>query len=191
MSPKEMNQKASKGPSDEIIEELLFGNIRELLQLPILIFEKKPNLEVLLERAKARNAEGKLKYVLWVTGKLLKEYEIEPLLQKEIEQIAGTPIKEQGLPTISEFQQIFELEQQLSQKSLKMSLTEQIRISSERDTYLALSTLFPRKQREIIEKKLAGQKLTKTEQEYYSRVIKKKLQAIQDLQALSRALLRM
>ena len=40
---------------------------------------------------------------------------------------------------------------------------------------LHLSTLFPPKQKELILKKLKGDPLTKTEQEYYSRVVKKKL----------------
>jgi len=40
---------------------------------------------------------------------------------------------------------------------------------------LHLSTLFPPKQKELILRKLKGDPLSKTEQEYYSRVVKKKL----------------
>lgn len=43
---------------------------------------------------------------------------------------------------------------------------------------LHLSTLFPPKQKELILKKLKGDPLSKTEKEYYSRVVKKKLQAL-------------
>ncbi|MFH1124809.1 MAG: hypothetical protein V1758_14235 [Pseudomonadota bacterium] len=43
---------------------------------------------------------------------------------------------------------------------------------------LHLSTLFPEKQKELVLKKLNGKPLTKTEQEYYSRIIKKKLEAL-------------
>jgi hypothetical protein len=43
---------------------------------------------------------------------------------------------------------------------------------------LHLSTLFPPKQKELILKKLKGDPLTKTEQEYYSRVVKKKLEGL-------------
>ncbi len=46
------------------------------------------------------------------------------------------------------------------------------------ELHQALNQLFPRKQKEIILKKFKGEKLTKTEKEYYSRVIKKKLKAI-------------
>lgn len=41
-----------------------------------------------------------------------------------------------------------------------------------------LDLLFSKKQKELIFKKLEGQRLTKTEREYYSRVVKKKLAAI-------------
>jgi hypothetical protein len=43
---------------------------------------------------------------------------------------------------------------------------------------LHLITLFPLKQKKIVLKKYQGQPLTKTEQEYFSRKIKKKLEAI-------------
>jgi hypothetical protein len=45
---------------------------------------------------------------------------------------------------------------------------------------LHLSTLFSPKQKEIILKKLHGKLLTKTEQEYYSRTVKRKLEAVAD-----------
>lgn len=45
---------------------------------------------------------------------------------------------------------------------------------------LHLSTLFPPKQKELVLKKLKGEAMTKTEQEYYSRVVKKKLEALAD-----------
>ena len=43
---------------------------------------------------------------------------------------------------------------------------------------LHLSTLFPPKQKELILKKLKGDPLSKTEKEYYSRVVKKKLHSL-------------
>ena len=43
---------------------------------------------------------------------------------------------------------------------------------------LDLSTIFPPKQKELVLKKLNGEPLTKTEQEYYSRIVKKKLEAL-------------
>jgi len=49
-----------------------------------------------------------------------------------------------------------------------------------RDLYLAfsLSQVFPPKQKQLFLKKLRGEKLNKTEREYYSRVVKKKVTAL-------------
>jgi hypothetical protein len=42
----------------------------------------------------------------------------------------------------------------------------------------AMSKIFSKKQKELFLKKLRGEKLTKTEREYYSRVVKKKVLAL-------------
>lgn len=57
---------------------------------------------------------------------------------------------------------------------------------------LHLSTLFSPKQKEIVLKKYHGQPLTKTEQEYFSRKIKKKLEAISnsELKKMARKVLK-
>jgi hypothetical protein len=44
--------------------------------------------------------------------------------------------------------------------------------------HMHLSTLFSPKQKELVLKKLKGESFSKTEQEYYSRVVKKKLEAL-------------
>jgi hypothetical protein len=44
--------------------------------------------------------------------------------------------------------------------------------------HMHLSTLFSPKQKELVLKKLNGESFTKTEQEYYSRVVRKKLEAL-------------
>ena len=43
-----------------------------------------------------------------------------------------------------------------------------------------LNELFSTKQKELFLKKIAGKKLTKTEKEYFSRIVKKKVLAIAD-----------
>ncbi len=55
----------------------------------------------------------------------------------------------------------------------------------------ALSQVFSPKQKELFKKKLEGLPLTKTEQEYYSRTVKKKVVALanSELHSLSRKLL--
>jgi hypothetical protein len=48
----------------------------------------------------------------------------------------------------------------------------------ESDFEFALSQVFSIKQKDLLKKKIRGEKLTKTEREYYSRVVKKKLIAL-------------
>ncbi|MFO8062064.1 MAG: hypothetical protein R6U31_03970 [bacterium] len=57
-------------------------------------------------------------------------------------------------------------------------IIEHLDSREEMELHQALNQLFPRKQKEIILKKFKGEKLTKTEKEYYSRIIKKKLKAL-------------
>jgi hypothetical protein len=49
------------------------------------------------------------------------------------------------------------------------------------DLEFALSQIFSKSQKELVRKRLMGDKLTKTEREYYSRVVKKKLFALANL----------
>ena len=55
----------------------------------------------------------------------------------------------------------------------------------------ALSQVFSPKQKELFKKKLEGDLLTKTEQEYYSRTVKKKVVALanSELHSLARTVL--
>lgn len=68
-------------------------------------------------------------------------------------------------------------------------LQEEISKSKELELQYALSFLFKRKQREIIRKMLQEKTLTKTEYEYYIRIIKKRLEALVQLKELSEAVL--
>lgn len=60
------------------------------------------------------------------------------------------------------------------------TLSETLEFRKNLQTELFLSRLFPPKQKEIIKKKLRGEKLNRSEAQYYSRVIKKRLKAIAD-----------
>lgn len=57
-------------------------------------------------------------------------------------------------------------------------IIEHLDSREEMELHQALNELFPRKQKEILLKKFKGEKLNKTEKEYYSRVIKRKLKAL-------------
>ena len=55
---------------------------------------------------------------------------------------------------------------------------EKLRQQQSFDLHKHLSVLFSPKQKELVLKKLKGESFTKTEQEYFSRVVKKKLEAL-------------
>ena len=63
-----------------------------------------------------------------------------------------------------------------TQKSVKEKAADRQKKSFQLN--LHLSTLFSPKQKELVLKKYNGEPLTKTEQEYYSRVVKKKIEAL-------------
>ena len=69
----------------------------------------------------------------------------------------------------------------------EFDLKEIIDMQDEFEFEYAMSQIFSKKQKELFLKKLKGKKLTKTEREYYSRVVKKKVIALSnsDLHKLS------
>lgn len=60
----------------------------------------------------------------------------------------------------------------------EFDLKEVIEMQDEFEFEYAMSQIFSKKQKELFLKKLKGEKLTKTEREYYSRVVKKKVLAL-------------
>ena len=74
-----------------------------------------------------------------------------------------------------------------------LNLEQQKQNAKHQELFLeyALSQVFSPKQKELLKKKLNGEKMTKTEREYYSRTVKKKVLALanSELHHLSRRLL--
>ena len=64
-------------------------------------------------------------------------------------------------------------------------LTFQISKIKENEVKTSLSLLFTQKQQEIISKVLDEQALTKTQSEYYSRIVRKRLEAIISVQEIA------
>lgn len=60
-------------------------------------------------------------------------------------------------------------------KQTEIKINTQIKQKIERDNENLLAQIFSPKQRELFYKKLAGEQLSKTEREYFSRVVKKKV----------------
>lgn len=63
-------------------------------------------------------------------------------------------------------------------KRAEIDLKEVAELQDEFELEYAMSQIFSKRQKEIFLKKLKGEKLTKTEREYYSRSIKKKVAAL-------------
>jgi len=76
-------------------------------------------------------------------------------------------------------------------KRAEIDLKEVADLQDEFELEYAMSQIFSKRQKEIFLKKLKGEKLTKTEREYYSRTIKKKVLALAnpDLHKLASKLL--
>jgi len=87
--------------------------------------------------------------------------------EKDLENIDGIMSSER---VINSFKNYF--------KRADIDLKEIAELQDEFELEYAMSQIFSKKQKEIFLKKLKGEKLTKTEREYYSRSIKKKVLAL-------------
>jgi hypothetical protein len=104
------------------------------------------------------------------------------LLKKDQDlKVAGNSMSSQRLKSV--FNSYF--------KKADQNLSDYLCAKEEFGLEYALSQVFPPKQKELFLKKLKGEVLTKTEKEYFSRVVKKKVHALAnaDLHRLSRKLL--
>ncbi|MCD6516721.1 MAG: hypothetical protein J7L72_04780, partial [Candidatus Aminicenantes bacterium] len=74
----------------------------------------------------------------------------------------------------------------------ELDLKNYVDMQDEFDLEYAMSQLFSTKQKELFLKKLRGEKMTKTEREYFSRSVKKKVLALanSDLHKLAKKLVK-
>ena len=109
-------------------------------------------------------------------GRFLKQLKNDGSLN-----VAGHEMSSQRLKTV--FNNYF--------SESKASLKELVSIKDELSLEYALSQVFSPKQKELFLKRLKGEKLTKTEKEYFSRVVRKKVSALAnpELHHLSQKLL--
>ena len=77
-------------------------------------------------------------------------------------------------------------------KHAELNIRDYVKMRDEFDLEYALSQVFSKKQKELFMKKLKGEKLTKTEREYFSRSVKKKVLALanSDLHRLATRLIK-
>ncbi len=77
-------------------------------------------------------------------------------------------------------------------KHVGLNFKDYVRMKDDFEFEYSLSQLFSNKQKELFMKRLKGEKMTKTEREYYSRSVKKKVQALanSDLHKLATTLIK-
>ena len=77
-------------------------------------------------------------------------------------------------------------------KYSEIDLTELVNMKDEFDLEFAMSQIFSKRQKELFLKKIGGERMTKTEREYYSRSVKKKVLALanSDLHRLAEKLVK-
>ncbi len=200
-----------------IINIIRSKNLRFIKAIPFIIYQSKKNAQAILDwdklgrlSAKA-HLEREIIILIYLSRRIFQKEKLLDLaedLEKYLEQ--NLTSKERKILTknpnanlkklnfkLSDFNSFLEETYREFLTSLKLEklekqeyLQEEISRSKELDLKFSLSFLFQKKQREIIQKILQEQVLTKTEYEYYIRIIKKRLEALIRLKELAEAVLR-
>jgi len=103
---------------------------------------------------------------------------------KEKKDLTGIGRKLSSVRVVNTFKNYF--------KHAELNLKDYVKMRDEFDLECALSQVFSKKQKELFMKKLKAEKLTKTEREYFSRSVKKKVLALanSDLHRLATILIK-
>jgi hypothetical protein len=153
-----------------IVDALKEGNIRYLYGIPVLLENTKINYELLIKLSKKSGVWKELRDIFFIASKIIKNKK----LAKKLATLSK--IKRPRL-NIKEFKQSYE-DHYLAQSYTGFSAALNYQ----------LSFLFAKKQIQILYKVKKREKLSKTEKEYFSRVIKKKLMAIRAVFPLTKEL---
>ncbi|MDO8553819.1 MAG: hypothetical protein Q7S22_03360 [Candidatus Micrarchaeota archaeon] len=149
-----------------IIEAIKNNEIRYILGIPLLLENAEINYKNLLEMATKEKLLDMLLEILSISIQVIKNKGKKSALKKLL---SGRKIKLNNLDE-SEFRQIYEQYSKASQmQGFRSGLN------------YYLSFIFAPRQIEILYKIQKGEKLKKTEKEYYSRTIKKRLISIREL----------
>ena len=155
-----------------IIEAIEDGKIRYIYGIPILIEGSDVDIELLLRLAKKKKLLKELMEILAISARIIRKKSIASKLEKYCK---GIKIRKYNP---EEFKMVYE-ENRL--------IKEHRGFTSSMNFHLSI--LFAKKQIEILYKVKKRERLSKTEKEYFSRVIKKKLIAIAEVYPLAKELL--
>jgi hypothetical protein len=147
-----------------IIDAIKERTVRYLYGIPILLENSNINYYYLAKLAKKQNISDELNELLYIASRIIKN-KIKSL---ELKKIATKPKK--ITHKLNEFKEAYEKFHETPAPP---------RFPAELNYHL--SFIFARKQIGVLYKIRTGEKLTKTEKEYFSRTIKKRLIAIREL----------
>jgi len=186
-----------KSPEDisRILKELtMSGDARLIEGFPVVIAycalnELEPDMDLLMSK-KPELLEN-LKKLIWISAELLGSKDIDlpdgfQAIAKDVREKYGNLFSQEDILLNNDIQ--------LSRERLQTTfvrytanITKDGLLKQEKEKqresfklHLYLNRLFSPKQTEILLKKYKGEALNKTEQEYYSRTVKKKLEAVCD-----------
>lgn len=150
---------------DAVIDALKSGEIRYIYGIPLILENSDVDLNGLVSKAKKNKVLDDLLDIFYISSQIIKNKKKKSALKKLIKN--------------KKFRKKFD------KKEFKEIYNQYSRIESRRtfspSTYHHLSSIFTARQIEILYKIKNGEPLTKTEKEYYSRIIKKRLIAINEL----------
>ena len=156
-----------------IIAAMIEGNIRYLYGIPVMFENVQLDYDLLIRLSKKSKVWEELQELFYVSSKIVQNKKLAKKLKSFSKNMKKTKFN------ISEFKKSYN----------NTIITKQHKGFVPSISYV-LSSLFAKKQIEILYKLKTGEKLTKTEKEYFSRVIKKKLNAIKELYPLAKELLK-
>jgi len=155
---------------DAVIDALKSGEIRYILGIPIILENSDVDFEDLISKAKKNKILDGLLDIFYISSMIIKNKKKISALKKLIKNKSFRKKFDKN-----EFREIYD---QYSKTKAGHTFSS--------STYYHLSFIFTAKQIEILYKIKNGEALTKTEKEYYSRVIKKRLVAIKELSSFVR-----
>jgi hypothetical protein len=155
-----------------IVEALKEHKLRYLYGIPILLESRKVDFALLLKIAAKKKVLKEMKEVLFISSQVVRDRRTAAQLRTMTKGIGNTSLR------LEEFRKAYgDYMLTKGHAGFPSSLN------------FHLSFLFAKRQIDILYKLRSGETLTKTEKEYFSRTIKKKLVAIRELTQLATEIL--
>lgn len=154
---------------DAVMDALKSGEMRYILGIPMILENSDVEFEDLISKAKKNKILDDLLDIFRISSEIIKNKKKKSALKKLLKNK-----KFEKKFNIKEFREVYV---QYSKTAAAATFPPEV--------YRRLSSLFTARQIGILYKIKNGEALTKTEKEYYSRIIKKRLIAIKELSSFA------